>query len=184
MTTGQKDQLNEQEPSTKETTEPCKTNSPADGDTSDKGTVRVLVYGSLKKQCGNHVLMQRIGAKWLGYDSITGDFRMMSFGGFPGVVRYEAEDSLATIFGELWSTDEKGLAALDHLESHPTWYERRKYNTDRLDRRAWMYTLPDRTDSYYLDRSHYDRVPSCIWQPSIPELKFWDTQEGVEICVE
>ena len=141
--------------------------------TQAKGTVRVLVYGSLKQGCGNHTLMERIGAKWLGYDSITGDFGMVSLGGFPGVVRRgSSSDPLQTILGELYSTDEEGLASLDMLEGHPNWYERRKYRTDLLDMRAWMYTFPG--GQGYLDTTRYDQVDGCLWLPTVDEQDFWD----------
>jgi gamma-glutamylcyclotransferase (GGCT)/AIG2-like uncharacterized protein YtfP len=144
----------------------------------DKGSVRVFVYGSLKQGCSNSVLMDRIGATWLGYDSITGDYRMMSFGGFPGVVRVNAADlTPATVYGELYMTDERGLAALDLLESHPSFYERRKYVTDILDKRAWMYTLP--SSEGYLNPQSYDQLPvdGCIWRPTQDEVDFWSEQE-------
>jgi len=121
--------------------------------------------------------MERIGAKWIGYDSITGHFSMMSFGGYPGVVRFSASKS-TTVFGELYAIDEEGLAALDLLESHPNWYERIKYRTDIHDRRAWMYTLP--SSEGYLDEARYDSVKEAIWQPTEAELSFW-TKTGVEI---
>ena len=145
------------------------------------GKVRVFVYGSLKERCGNHVLLQEVGAKCLGYDSITGDFRMMSFGGFPGVVRDKAsrDQPLRTIFGELYWMDDGALDSLDMLEGHPNWYERRKYRTDVLDYRAWMYTLPG--GEGYLDKAHYDQVGECIWQPAQEELEFWDKQSNISV---
>jgi len=103
---------------------------------------------------------------------------MMSFGGFPGVVRTTTEagaaEPLQTIFGEVWATNEEGLASLDMLENHPNWYERRKYRTDILDRRAWMYTLP--LGEGYLDRSRYNDVDGNIWRPDSKEESFWANQ--------
>ncbi len=141
------------------------------------GKVRVLVYGSLKAGCGNHILMERINAEFLGYDSISGDFSMISFGGFPGVIRTTVDNTaqVKTIFGELYYTDEEGLAALDLLESHPDWYERRKYRTDVLDYRAWMYTLPG--GEGYLDATRYNQVEACMWLPKPDELAFWHAQD-------
>lgn len=149
-----------------------------DGELLAKGKVRVFVYGSLKQNCGNNVLLQQTEAKFLGYDSISGDFSMMSFGGFPGVVRIKEGLVVHTIFGEVWATDEEGLACLDMLESHPNWYERRKYRTDVLDYRAWMYTLPG--GQGYLDKGRYTQVTSCIWHPTDEEIGFWDGHFGVE----
>ena len=150
------------------------------------GKVRVLVYGSLKQKCGNHCLLEQVDATWLGYDSITGDFSMMSFGSFPGVVRTDylgtsPNRGPRTIFGELYMMDEEGLAALDMLESHPRWYERFKYRTDVLDYRAWMYTLPG--GEGYLDEDSYAGVDECIWQPKPDELGFWNEQDGITLNV-
>ena len=151
-------------------------------DSATDGLAKVLVYGSLKQSCGNHCLMERVGAKWLGYDSISGDFSMISFGGFPGVVRRpEQVGSVTTIFGELYAVDTEGLASLDMLESHPDWYERIKYRTDVLDRRAWMYTLP--MGEGYNNADHYSGVDECIWQPTSEELSFWNSQEGITLAL-
>ncbi len=142
--------------------------------------IRVFVYGSLKSKQGNNLLLQQAGAECLGYDSITGDFTMISFGGFPGVVRTTTDDGavhpLKTIYGEVWMTDEEGLAALDMLENHPSWYERIKYRTDVLDRRAWMYTLP--LGNGYLEEGRYDPVPSSIWRPDDAETAYWAQANG------
>jgi gamma-glutamylcyclotransferase (GGCT)/AIG2-like uncharacterized protein YtfP len=112
----------------------------------------------------------------MGRDSITGEFSMMSFGGFPGVVRRpagkEEEPRLTTIYGETYMMEADALGALDMLESHPNWYERFKYRTDVLDVRAWMYTLP--MGKGYLDRTHYDQIPESIWRPTPAELEYWD----------
>lgn len=98
---------------------------------------------------------------------------MMSFGGFPGVVHHNdpSDITLRTIYGETWAIDEEALAATDQLEGHPRFYERRKYRTDILDRRAWMYCLP--ASEGYLNPQHYEPVPTCVWQPSDVEVKFW-----------
>jgi gamma-glutamylcyclotransferase (GGCT)/AIG2-like uncharacterized protein YtfP len=122
--------------------------------------------------------METIGAKWLGYDSVTAEFKMMSFGGFPGVVRTPPKSTHQTMFGELYSMDEQGLSHLDMLESHPNWYERLKFRTNVMDCRAWVYTLPG--GEGYLDATRYDAVPEGIWLPKDDELEFWQ-DNGVEI---
>lgn len=155
--------------------------SSQDGDDSqpDRGKCRVFVYGSLKSQCGNNVLLKQVGAECLGYDSITGDFQMMSFGGFPGVVRTnEGSGVVNTIYGEVWAMNPEGLRSLDLLESHPSFYERRKYRTDVLDRNTWMYTLPG--GEGYLDAEVYDQVPECIWRSDENEDKYWAAYHASE----
>jgi len=144
---------------------------------ASKGTVRVFAYGSLKTGLGNNALMMEVNAKCIGLDTITGQFTMMSFGGFPGVVHSSGAER--RIFGEVWSMDTEGLAALDLLEGHPSWYERFKYRTDLLSSRAWMYTLPS-TGGYLGPR--YPLVPEGIWRPSTRELTFFNAQEGIELA--
>jgi len=64
------------------------------------------------------------------------------------------------------------------LENHPNWYERRKYRTDILDRRAWMYTLP--LGEGYLDTGRYATVEGFIWQPDDKEEAFWGNRATEE----
>ena len=159
---------------------PCPRNLRKDGeDSDDKGAIRIFVYGSLKSEMGNNSLLRQVGAKCLGLDSITGPFRMISLGGFPAVVHGAPNGEIKTIFGETWMTNEEGLATTDLLEHHPDWYERFKYRTDILDRRAWMYTFP--YGQGYLDRHRFPRVEECIWRPTDAELKFYNEQPGVSI---
>lgn len=48
-----------------------------------KGKIRVFVYGTLKEGHSNHGLLYSAGAEFVGYDSITGPFRMTDMVGFP-----------------------------------------------------------------------------------------------------
>lgn len=131
--------------------------------------MEVLVYGSLKHSGGNHVVMQNIGAKCLGYDSITGEFEMVSLGAFPGVVQHPNSQELTTILGELYTVDEAGLAHLDVLEGHPHFYERFKFSTDLTDHSAWMYLLPSTKG----DRATRTYSSFAVWQPTEDEQNFW-----------
>jgi len=133
--------------------------------------IYVLVYGSLKYACGNHAIMQSIGAKCLGYDSITGEFEMISYGAFPGVVQYSKSGGLTTILGELYAVNEAGLASIDMLEGHPNFYERFIFRTDRMDRNAWMYTLPSKNSDTTRTYS-----AAAIWEPTESEQNFWRDQ--------
>ncbi len=135
------------------------------------GRPLIFVYGTLKSPWGNNVLLAQTKAKFLGYDSITGQFDMISFGGFPGVVRGSEENTPLRIRGEVWAVDEEGLRDCDLLEGHPNWYERRKYRTDILDVRAWMYTLP--ATERYLDATIHPRVPSGCWRETNRENEHW-----------
>lgn len=138
--------------------------------TQDMAT-NVLVYGSLKHSRSNHVLMHQIGARCLGYDSITGGFDMVSLGMFPSVIRHPDQTEPTAILGELYAVDESGLAALDALEGHPYWYERIKFNTDLMDVGAWMYTM-SKTDMY-IGSDYYAPSSAAIWQATGDEKTFW-----------
>lgn len=81
--------------------------------------VKVFVYGSLKRGFGNHGVLG--AAKYLGDDQIRG-FRMYNLGAFPGIVHNPRWGD--RILGELYEVDAAGLACLDRLEGHPTFYRR------------------------------------------------------------
>jgi len=131
--------------------------------------IDVLVYGSLKQSCHNHDVMQSIGAEYLGYDSITGAFEMVSLGPFPGV--HHNPNMLSVILGELYTVTEAGLASLDHMEGHPDFYKRLKFRTDILGRDAWLYTLPKQSGG--LDTEQGTLTSVAIWEPTEAELQFW-----------
>lgn len=133
--------------------------------------IDVLVYGSLKHSGGNHVVMQNIGAKCLGYDSITGEFEMVSLGAFPGVVWHHNPNRLTVILGELYTVDEGGLASLDALEGHPHWYKRLKFRTDIMGHDAWLYTLLKNEE--YTDIKCDTPTSVSVWQPNEDEQNFW-----------
>ncbi len=77
----------------------------------------VFVYGTLKKGCCNHKLLENfepIKAKAPGIELHEGP-------GYPYAVRGDG-----TTFGELYFVDTKTLYKLDELEEHPHYYKREK----------------------------------------------------------
>jgi len=144
----------------------------------DKGMIRVFVYGTLKRGHGNNALLNRAKAVFMGADTITGPFRMLSLGGCPGVVDSpENINGATTIFGELWAGDEEMLAALDMLEGHPRFYERKKFRTDLMDKRAWMYTLGW---DWAKSSSKYNTIKEGIWHPTEAEIALWKARGVIE----
>jgi gamma-glutamylcyclotransferase (GGCT)/AIG2-like uncharacterized protein YtfP len=133
----------------------------------DKGMIRVLVYGTLKKDHSNHGLLERADSKFIGYDSVTGPFRLWDMGAIPAAMDQRKETN--KIRGELWATTPEGLASLDMLEGHPHLYRRRKLITDIHNRRAWMYFLM--ADRYW-DKSSVHKQTG-LWHPNKDEAKFW-----------
>lgn len=90
----------------------------------------VFVYGTLKKGQGNHRLLT--GAEYIGKDSLKNHV-IYSLGGFPGMTVGDGQ-----VQGEVYEVDEVILGALDILEGHPRFYERREVTTDD-NRKAWTY---------------------------------------------
>jgi len=101
----------------------------------------VFVYGSLKRNQGNHSLLS--GSDYLGdFDTREPVFDMIGLGYFPAVLN--GGDSY--IRGELYEVDDDTLERLDCLEGHPRFYERQQTGvadtTTGLDSHvAWIYIL-------------------------------------------
>lgn len=135
-------------------------------DPTDKGMIRVLVYGTLKKGHSNHILLEQAKADFLGYDSITGKYNMFDMGSIPATMESESKNRIR---GELYAISPDGLAALDMLEGHPNFYARRKLWTDLNARRAWVYMLKAKN---YLHEGIVE-VQAQLWRPSAEERAFW-----------
>lgn len=123
--------------------------------------IRVFVYGTLKNGHGNHRLLA--SSKFLGRSYIEGRYKMLSMGGFPGLVA-AATLPECRISGEVYQVSEEVFQALDYLEGHPRFYERMKVPTQYKN--AWAYFLP----AAYLDRNYVD-AGTC-WQPSQAEAEW------------
>lgn len=145
---------------------------PLDGD--DKGRVRLFVYGSLKRGHHNNRLLERADARFMGFDTVTGPFRMVSLGGFPGVIYDERVEGANTVFGEVYHFDPDRLETFDWLEGYPRFYDRTKFRSDLMDKRVWMYHLP--YDAY----KDHEHVGTGCWTPTQSELNVWKSR-GVEI---
>jgi len=102
---------------------------------------RVFVYGSLKKGFGNHDLISNQNLE--GADSVKGAFKMISLGGFPGVLGGERFDK-SRISVESYLVDDNSLQDLDRLESEGDFYHRRVFVSE-----GFMYILDDRYDDDY-----------------------------------
>jgi gamma-glutamylcyclotransferase (GGCT)/AIG2-like uncharacterized protein YtfP len=74
---------------------------------------RVFVYGTLKKGYGNHGLLQRCNAEFVGTASLP-NYNMRHLGGFPAIYRTAA--GYPAVKGEIYWVNADGLVALDRLE--------------------------------------------------------------------
>ena len=113
--------------------------------------MKVLVYGSLKRDFGNHGTMERAGGVYLKEGVTLPQYTMISMGYFPGVL----DQGDTAIHGEVYEV--KDLYPLDGLEGHPSFYCREIITLEDGDE-VWMYIL-QRDGSLIGDA----KVDSGIW---------------------
>lgn len=114
----------------------------------------VAVYGTLKAGHGNHHLLE--GSHCIG-TGITADRYPMVVSSIPFLI-----DDVGTghhVHVEVYRVDADTLDALDGLEGHPNWYQRRKKMV-KLDKggtvMAWIYVIPkDKKKAYAVDSTDY-----------------------------
>ena len=113
-------------------------------------TTRIFTYGTLMAGQPNHRLLLR--AKRIGPARTQPRFDLVDLGPFPGMVT----GGSTAVTGEVYAVDQETLAALDRLEGHPRFYQRR---TIRLANGQWIaaYIYPQRPPGCPL-------VPGCDWR--------------------
>ena len=96
----------------------------------------VFVYGTLRSGQGNSHLLK--GAHGYGTGQTEEQYAMYLVSGFPYVTSTEPR---YPITGELYAVDDATLEALDRMEGHPRYYERRQVAVLIGGERymAWMY---------------------------------------------
>jgi len=109
----------------------------------------VTVYGSLKKNYGNHGLLA--GSRFVAPTLTPTEFTMLNLGAFPGLIEWST-----AIVGEVYEVDSSTFVNLDRLEGYPHFYNRKLIPTEYGD--AWIYFL----NGKYADRNK-DFVPSGEW---------------------
>ena len=88
-------------------------------DRAGEGETLLFVYGTLRRGLANHALLA--GARFVGAGR-TASRHALFVDGFPYLAPGPA---VHHVRGEVYAVAAATLAATDHLESHPTWYERR-----------------------------------------------------------
>lgn len=109
--------------------------------------MKVFVYGTLRKELGNHYLLQ--DSVYLG-TGLTADKYVMlesSTGhSIPFVVKSNPTIHWFETFieGELYEVDDATLYSLDRLEGHPGWYKREYIDVvvDGETTKAMIYFMP------------------------------------------
>lgn len=87
------------------------------------------VYGTLRQGFGNNRLLQNQYSKYLGTQTLFAPFRMVSMGGFPGMIATDmAHCHNITI--EVFSVSSPDVEQnLDWLEGYPGWYDKQTIET-------------------------------------------------------
>ena len=80
--------------------------------------IKVFVYGTLMKGEKNHRLLEL--SKFVGPGKTEPAFDFVNLGGFPAMIW----GGVTQVVGEIYEVDNKTLARLDRLESHPDMYRR------------------------------------------------------------
>lgn len=147
----------------------------------------VFVYGSLMQGFHNHHRLD--GSEFLGRArTVTGGFRMLSLGSFPGLICYEGGGH---VMGEVYEVTAEVLKDLDRLEGYPRFYTRQQVAVRRTDgdpqaaevTKAWVYTLAD-------PKSYDDQfmVPDNDWRAfskstaPAPVENPYDVEDECDLC--
>jgi len=110
----------------------------------------VFVYGTLKRNHGNHRILNDGRAEFLGVVATFQPHRLF-VSGLPYLVEGTRENpGKKQVIGELFKVDTPTMERLDRLEGHPSFYERRLSEFVYADRRApdgnrlkaWVYFHP------------------------------------------
>jgi len=102
----------------------------------------IFVYGTLKRNFGNNVLLQR--GQFVDMDVIDG-YKLIYAGGYEGSFPFAIQNEGTGIRGEVFDISGDYLDAtlnrLDQLEGHPDWYIRTEAKT-RQQRDVEFYLMP------------------------------------------
>jgi gamma-glutamylcyclotransferase (GGCT)/AIG2-like uncharacterized protein YtfP len=109
-------------------------------------TKRITVYGSLLEGLGNHgIIADKEKSHKLGEHILEGNFKMISLGGFPGLIPDETVTN--KIFVETYEVTDEVYNRVERLEGYPHFYGRTPVNTPFGE--SAVYTL---SDNRYNDR--------------------------------
>jgi len=89
---------------------------------------RITVYGSLLEGLGNHsIISDEREVTKLGEHVLEGKFKMISLGGFPGLINDESVNN--KIFVETYEVSDSVFARVERLEGYPGFYDRTPVET-------------------------------------------------------
>jgi len=94
---------------------------------------KIAVYGTLREGFGNHRIIQ--DQDLLSKEVVTIPFRMISLGGFPGLV---PSDTMNEITIEVYSVDDSSYRSVEILEGYPSFYQKAIIPTSHGDAEAYV----------------------------------------------
>lgn len=119
----------------------------------------VAVYGSLRKGFGNHRVLG--DSEFVVQTTLEGDYRMISLGGFPGVMETKAKKSTSIVVEVYRVTDDYTAKSLDMLEGF------RGKGCDNFYDREEVTLANGMVSEIYLlreeDYGNYDKVETGDW---------------------
>jgi gamma-glutamylcyclotransferase (GGCT)/AIG2-like uncharacterized protein YtfP len=118
------------------------------------------VYGTLRQGFGNNRRLQNEFSEFLGAQTLSAPFRMVSMGGFPGMISTPGKESTITI--EVFRVTSSAVErSLDALEGYPGWYDKKTIETQWGT--AYIYTQTEE------QVGHLTPVPSGDWKQFVEE---------------
>jgi len=112
---------------------------------------KICVYGSLRQNHGNNRLLTT--SDLLSTETISIPYRMISLGGFPGLISSEENHDIIV---EIWAVDDQTYRNVERLESWPNFYQKALVSTSLGE--IEVYVLE--SDEY---QSGYTEVESGDW---------------------
>jgi len=143
----------------------------------DTGSIRVFVYGTLKKHKCNNIVIKNAGGKFLGMDSITVENAMfVDLSHFPALLYplLPKDNYTETVRGQIFYGGQNMLKSLDIMEGYPSFFNRLKVTTNMLGRKCWVYHL---SESWFDESA--DIISNHIWEPEGHEKIFWQSFDKV-----
>ena len=100
---------------------------------------KIAVYGSLRQGFGNHRLIEH--CKLLSTEVVNIPYKMISLGGFPGLVPSD-KDYEITI--EIYEVDDSAYKSVERLEGYPSFYNKAIIGTTLGEIEIYVLNDPER----------------------------------------
>ncbi len=125
-----------------------------------ESTTKVFVYGTLRAGEPNHHLLDDHAL--VGEARTKPAFELVSLGAFPAMIA----GGTTAVVGEVYEVDPFTLAALDRLEGHPRFYQRRPIRLEDGDEVFTYLLSPEQTRGR-------TRIPSGDWTHTNRHKEDW-----------